>query len=79
MKTKTRKIIINKEEWVWIVQTGNFGQVSEVRIYNPKKTMYRIKPSDISSEIRNVGIEGDMTSTIKPNMIKSYITKNLIK
>lgn len=79
MKTKTRKIIVNKEEWIWIVQSGNFGQVSEVRIYNPQKIMYRIKPSDISSEIRNVGIEGDMTSTIKPNMIKSYITKNLIK
>ena len=78
MKNKTRKIIINDETWVWIVSSGQFGNVEEVRIYSPDRKLFRIKAEDITSETKFVGLEGDLPFTVKPSHIKNYIEKKLL-
>jgi len=76
---KNRKVHIDDNEWIWVIESGKFGEVKEARIYSPDKTMYRVKGEDISNITKYVGLEGDLTFNVTPKMVKDYIIKTILK
>lgn len=74
-KKSKRKVHINGEEWVWIVDTNRYRYADEIRIYSPNKKMTRVPAEKFfEKEIKEECNPGMIT----PALIKTYIEKKLI-
>lgn len=78
MKNKKRKIHINNQEWLWVVETLNHCTINEIRVYSPDKKMWRIKPKEISTLKTYEDYAGDEYFIIQPHMVKNYIETNIL-
>lgn len=75
-----RKIHINDEEWKWVIDDRHkymSGDYESVRIYSPKKKMYRVDIRKVWDGIGHelTGFGGDC---VYPHRIKEYIIENLL-
>lgn len=76
-KSRARKIIIDDQQWLWVVQKARDFHVKEIRIYSPSKKLYRIEGKYLQLINPDILQEEYERVPVTPSQIKNYILTHI--